>query len=299
MKTVILGCGDVGQRIANALLSDGIDPAQIIAYVNSPSSADACAALGLTSYVIDLDQPETLNNTLHECHASELYYTVAPQKSGEHDLRSRALLEAFNQQSITPNKVVLISTTGVYGDCAGEWVSEQNALNPSTERAKRRVDSERQWGGVGSVVESAIGDAVVGSAVVLRVPGIYAFSRLPRARIAQRTPVVNPQECGYTNRIHADDLARICIIAMRKAPAGEVFNATDGRAGNISEYLQAAAQYLGEPPLPEISLQDAAAIFSASMLSYLHESRRISNQKMLDELGVVLQYPDFREGIKH
>jgi len=86
---------------------------------------------------------------------------------------------------------------------------------------------------------------------------------------------------------------------MRKGKAGDIFNATDGTPGKISEYLQVAAQVLEEDPLPEISMAQAEQELSVGMLSYLSESRKISNQKVLDELEVELKYPDFREGIKH
>jgi len=192
---------------------------------------------------------------------------------------------------IAPEKVVLISTTGVYGDCQGQWVTEKNQTNPETERGQRRLDSEQQW-----LSWSKKNSVPV---VILRVPGIYANSRLPRDRIAARTPVVNPDECGFTNRVHADDLALMCVAAMRKGKPTDVFNATDGTPGKISEYLQEAARILGAEPLPEISLSEAESQLSSGMLSYLNESRKISNEKILDQLNISLRYPDFREGIKH
>ena len=125
--------------------------------------------------------------------------------------------------------------------------------------------------------------------MILRVPGIYANSRLPIDRIKKRTPVVAAKECGFTNRIHADDLAEVAISAMQRARAGDIFNVTDGTPGKISEYLQAVAQVLGEEPLPEISMTEAQTQLSSGMLSYLSESRKISNRKMLKELKVVLR----------
>ena len=134
--------------------------------------------------------------------------------------------------------------------------------------------------------------------VILRVPGIYANSRIPRERIAKRIPVVNATECGYTNRIHADDLAHVAIAAMLADRQYEIYNATDGTPGKITEYLQAACEILGEDPLPEISMQQAREQLSAGMLSYLGESRRISNEKMLNDLKITLSYPNFKEGLK-
>jgi len=283
---VILGCGDIGRRLVHLLLANKERPKDIIGFVNSDSSQAASNALGITVHKIDLDN---LSDDLNVCDQAQLYYTVAPQKQGVQDLRSRAVIKVFNQESIKPEKVVLISTTGVYGDCNGEWVTENSPAQPKTERGQRRLDSEQQW--------LTWGETQGVEVVVLRVPGIYAFSRLPRERIAKGIPVVKPSECGFTNRIHADDLALICKIAMQRGSGGEVFNATDGQPGKISEYLQEAAKVLGSEPLPEISMRQAQSELSPGMLSYLGESRKISNEKMLDELEVVLRYPDFKLGI--
>ena len=216
---------------------------------------------------------------------------MPPQKNGDHDQRSRRFIKSLSENRIVPIKLVLISTTGVYGDAAGEWVTETTAVNPTTERARRRLDSEQQWFKWGSKQNVPV--------VILRVPGIYAFSRIPRDRIAHLTAVVRSSECGFTNRIHADDLAAAMMAAMRYGRAGEIYNISDGTPGKISDYLQAAACVLGLPALPEIARAQAENELSTGMLSYLSESRKISNHKMLDQLKVTLRYPDFNEGLKH
>lgn len=285
--SVIIGCGDVGRRIARMLDEAGFPLDQIFGLVNSSASAQACSVLGITAQRFDLD---ALQSDLQQCDQAEIYYTVAPQKTGLKDQRTQALLEHFSAKKITPSKAVVISTTGVYGDCGGQWVDELSPTQPLTERGQRRLDLEQQW--------LAWGDAANVPIVILRVPGIYANSRLPVERIKKRTPVVAAKECGFTNRIHADDLAEIAVSAMRLAKSGEIFNVTDGTPGKISEYLQAVAKVLGEEPLPEISMAEAQTQLSEGMLSYLSESRKISNKKMLNELKIVLRYPDFRQGIK-
>jgi len=287
MTIVIVGCGDVGRRTASQLCAAGVSPSSITALARTHASIDACARLNITSQRFDLD---ALQADLALCQNAEIFYTVAPQKEGLSDQRTKALLAHFTQHKIIPRKAVVISTTGVYGDCQGEWVDETSPTEPQTERGQRRLDLEAQWLSWGEMNNVCV--------VILRVPGIYAYSRLPIERIRRRTPVVRAQECGFTNRIHADDLAAIMLVAMKGAQAGDIFNVTDGTPGKISEYLQAAAQVLGEQPLPEISMAQAQTQLSLGMLSYLSESRKISNRKMLDELNVVLRYPDFREGIK-
>lgn len=288
MSQVIFGCGDVGRRIAKTLIRDGVSPETMVAYVRTASSAEMCSRLGVMALRVDLDK---LQRGLIPCHGSELYYTVAPPKHGTQDLRTEALLAAFSKDQIRPSKVVVISTTGVYGDCDGDWVTEQTPTKPGTERGQRRLDMEQRWLSWGHKMHVPV--------VILRVPGIYAYSRLPRERIKAGIPVVKRDECGHTNRIHADDLARVCVAAMLRGKRGDIYNVTDGQPGSITEYLQAAAHILGHDPLPEISMQEAHQQLSAGMLSYLSESRKISNQKMLTELGVELKYPNFLQGIKY
>jgi len=284
--SMIFGCGDVGRRIAKHLMQTRQSSKRVGGYVNTVNSRKLARSVGVECTLVDLDSAEF---DVQACDKTELYYTVAPQKYGIQDQRSRRIIDEFTSTNIRPTKVVIISTTGVYGDCEGEWVSEQSPTRPQTERGQRRLDSERVW--------LAWGREQNVDVVVLRVPGIYAYSRLPRERLKRKIPVVRASECGFTNRIHADDLARICIAAMQRASAGDIYNVTDGNPGKICEYLQAAAKVLGYDPLPEISMQQAQSELSTGMLSYLSESRKISNQKLLDELGIELLYPDFNKGI--
>ncbi len=293
-SSVILGCGDVGRRIIAQLgsssvkLADGIDHSSILACTRSAQAREKNAVLGVQSIELDMDNMHSLPAEIQD---SELYYLIPPPKQGLLDTRSRRVIELLSEQGLKPAKIVLISTTGVYGDCNGEWVTEKSTTNPQAERGQRRLDAERQWLAWCEEFNVEIN--------VLRVPGIYALSRIPRQRLENKMPVVRAQESGYSNRIHADDLAMVAVSAMHKPIAGEVFNVTDGSPGTISEYLQAACVVLGLPPLAEVSMSEAEAELSSAMLSYLSESRKISNQKMLSKLKVTLAYPDFRVGLRH
>lgn len=288
MRHLIVGCGDVGRRIAKELILNNVDPQTIVAFVLTLDSLQKAQALGIKAHLLDLDGNVS---EVAEFNNAYVYYTVPPQKSGHKDLRSRCLIRELKQRGVTPQKIALISTTGVYGDHNGEWVDETSALNPSTDRAKRRFDSEHVWSDFATLRDVSL--------VVLRVPGIYSNSRLPRERIAKRTPVLKLSDCGFSNRVHADDLAAICVCALALCRSINVFNASDGSPGSITEYLQAVAAYLGEPPLPELDLTSARNTLSAEMLSYLSESRKISNTKLRSQLRYIFKYPDFREGIKH
>lgn len=292
MQTVIVGCGDIGRRIARDLIAQGSSPQTILGLVNSLVSQQKCTDIDIASALFDLDYSDQGQIDLDTGSLSnaECYYTVAPQKHGDQDLRSLALIKQLQENQHIPSKIVLLSTTGVYGDQAGQWVDENSPTIPQTGRGKRRLNSEQNWLRFGQQNSVPV--------IILRVPGIYSFSRLPRARIAQATPVVSAVECGFSNRIHADDLAQMAILSMRQLSESQVMNASDGTPGKITEYLQAAAAVLGQPQLPEISMHEAQSVLSAGMLSYLSESRKISNEKLIKMLNLSLKYPDFREGIK-
>jgi nucleoside-diphosphate-sugar epimerase len=188
-----------------------------------------------------------------------------------------------------PEKLVLLSTTAVYGDCHGEWITETHPVNPQTARGRRRLHAEqaaRAWSENTGV-----------PVVILRVGGIYGPGRFPLARIEQGLPILTEAESPFTNRVHQDDLARICIAAAESGTAGEVYNVSDGQPSTMSRYFKDVAKAHGLPLPPEVSLEEAQQVMSAGMLSYLKESRRLDNCKLVEELDIVLQYPNLEAAL--
>ncbi|HIO92708.1 MAG TPA: NAD-dependent epimerase/dehydratase family protein [Leucothrix mucor] len=289
----IIGCGDIGCRVASLYLS--VSPHQqaggmIHAVVSSEESKARCEGLGLEAHAINLDDNNvsklifTLSNKMAN---AKLFYFAPPPSIGREDTRFKNFLSSLNS---LPKRIVLISTTGVYGDSQGEWIDEDFAVNPKADRAHRRLSAEKalqQWA-----------EQYSREYIILRVPGIYAKNRLPLARLKKGLPVVNGDEAGWTNRIHADDLATICQQAMASDINGEIYNVTDGNPSTMTEYFNQVADYAGLAHPPQISMQEAEATMSVGMVSYLRESRRISNQKMLRELDVALLYPYLQLGLK-
>jgi nucleoside-diphosphate-sugar epimerase len=110
--------------------------------------------------------------------------------------------------------------------------------------------------------------------------------------------MIAADEAPWTNRIHIDDLVSVCEAAMARGRDGEVYNVSDGSPGNMRDYFDRVADLHGLPRAPLIGLAEAQGQLSAGLLSYLGESRRLDNRKMLDELGVTLRYPSLTEGLK-
>lgn len=278
----IMGCGDIGRRVARLYQSQG---REATGWVRSGASLSLGEQQGIAMRLGDMDEGCFFPRNAFE--GAEIFWFMPPPNTGLVDSRLRRFLLAVQK---APKRIVLISTTGVYGDCAGRWIDESEPLKPSVERAKRRVDAElalQEWG-----------DKYAGNWVILRVPGIYAADRLPLERLQRVEPVLLEAEAPWTNRIHADDLARIGERAMQIAPTHSIYNACDGQPSTMTAYFNQVADYAGLPRPPQVSLAQANTAVSAGMLSYLQESRRIHNDKLLKELKLALLYPSLAEGLK-
>jgi nucleoside-diphosphate-sugar epimerase len=234
-----------------------------------------------------LDRP--LDAHLFPGEMDGIYYFAPPPNRGERDTRMTHFLEAL--KNCPTKKIVYISTTGVYGDCQGRWIDEEEPTKPITDRGKRRLDAEIQ-------LSQWAENAKVGL-TILRVPGIYGPGRLPVERITRRIPVVRLDEAPYSNRIHADDLAAISCQAMQINTSYTVFNVSDGNPTSMTDYFLTVADHLGLERPPEISMEEARKQFSPEILSFLDESKRIQNERVLNDLNIELQFPNLETGIKH
>ena len=276
----IVGCGYVGERVARAEQAAG---ARVVALVRSTETVARLAAHGIASLRADLDDPASL--AVLPTAGTFLYYFAPPPASGVSDTRLGNFLAALTQP---PAHVVLISTTGVYGDCQGEWVTEDRTPRPVADRARRRLDAEqrlRVWGQAHAV-----------SVAILRVPGIYGPGRLPVQRLEAGEPVLRESESPWSNRVQVDDLVRACLAA-RAGRANGVYNISDGHPSTMTDYFNRVADAVGLPHPPQITRAEAQTVLSDGMRSYLAESKRLDNRRMREELGVEPLYPDLAQGL--
>jgi len=283
-KILIVGYGDIGARAAELLSSRY----RVYALTRSEKATQRARHQGVIPVPGDLDYPATLGRIVGL--ADTVLHFAPPQRNGPHDLRTRHLLAALTKGKILPRRLIYISTTGVYGDCHGERVDETRAPHPTTPRALRRADAEaslRRWGTRNGVRVS-----------ILRVPGIYAPDRLPVERLEQRIPALRAEDDGYTNHIHADDLARIVAAALTHGRPGRVYNAADDTPMKMADYFDLVADHYQLERPRRVSWPEAQKEISPGMLSYMNESRRIANDRIKQELGVRLRYPGVREGLE-
>lgn len=285
-RVLVLGCGDVGMRLLHAHAAQG----RWLAATSSPERVATLRAQGATPLLLNLDQPASLQRLAGL--AQRVVYLAPPPSEGWTDPRVLALSRALRRRS-APASAVYASTSGVYGDCQGDWVTETRALAPQTPRAQRRVQAEyamRFWGRSAGVPVS-----------LLRIPGIYAPDRVggtPQARLTKGTPVLLAEEDVYTNHVHADDLARACWRALWLGAPQRAYNVSDDSELKMGDYFDLAADLYGMARPPRVSRSTARAELPVMLLSFMDESRRLRNTRMVQELRLRLRYPTVHTGLR-
>ncbi|MBL0420947.1 NAD-dependent epimerase/dehydratase family protein [Ramlibacter sp. AW1] len=286
-RVLIIGCGDVGLRVARA----GHARVRLLALTSSPARVPQLRERGITPLRGDLDLPQSLARLAGL--ATRVVYLAPPPAAAQpwwQDPRSAALLRSLRRRT-PPRSLVYGSTTGVYGDRGGAWIDETAAVAPATPRAHRRVHAESmvRWFGRGSGTRSSI----------LRIPGIYAADRAggARERLQRGMPVLRAEDDVYTNHIHADDLAQVVLASLWRGRPQRIYHASDDSELKMGDYFDLAADLYGLPRPPRIARDAASAVLPVGVLSFMGESRRLRNRRLADELRVRLRYPTAREGL--
>jgi nucleoside-diphosphate-sugar epimerase len=255
--------------------------ARLYGLTRRPEDAAKLLQHGIVPIVGDLDRLSTLQR-LRPAPFAVLHF-APPPSDGRDDPRTRKLVAALASARSIPRRFVYISTSGVYGDCAGAHVDERHPRRAQTPRARRRVAAEdllRDWARRYGVALS-----------ILRAPGIYAPTRLPLERIRQGTPVLQPDDDVFTNHIHADDLARATVAALFRGKPNRAYNVTDDAQMKMGGWFDMVADAFHLPRPPRVSWEEAEQRIAPMLLSFMSESRRLSNGRMKDELRVRLRYP--------
>lgn len=277
---LIIGCGDIGRRVGQRLVAQGD---RVVGVTRRTTLA--ADLHGAEQLILDLDGHAAAKQL--PLRDALVFYFAPPPDHATGDPRLSRVLDAARMQR--PTRIVYISTSGVYGDCGGAWVKEDRPANPRTERAKRRWDAEQQ-------LQAYFKETGV-PIVILRVGGIYGAGRLPLERIRKGVTVICPDEAPWSNRIHADDLASVCIAAAERGAPGAVYNVADNKPSSMTDYFYRVADAVGLPRPPCVPLDQAKHKLSAAMLSFVEESRRLDTSRLREELGVRLRYPSLAEGL--
>ncbi len=282
---LIVGCGDVGLRVLRIVAPRW----RVLALTTSATRRAELRAAGAVPIMGNLDEPASLARLAGV--ADAVLHLAPPPGTGRTDPRTRHLLHALARCGRV-QRIVYGSTSGVYGDCAGALFNETREPNPATPRAQRRVDAEAQMRRFGLRFKVCVS--------VLRIPGIYAPDRSggPRERLQRGTSVLTDADDVYTNHIHADDLARACVAALLHGAPQRVYHACDNTDLKMGAYFDLAADLYGLARPPRVTRAQAALQLSPMQLSFMSESRRLLNDRLRLELGLVLRYPTVVEGLK-
>ncbi|MEK9777235.1 MAG: SDR family NAD(P)-dependent oxidoreductase, partial [Quisquiliibacterium sp.] len=303
------GCGDVGTRLARLLAAaHRPDRIRTIGVVRREDSAAALRSVGIGVLQADLSARSTLRRLRGLAHWMTML--APPPADGARDLHSRRLIAALSTDTPERRKPqvtlatgrarltraspgrraaaysrrwVYVSTTGVYGDAGGARLDETRIAQPSSARARRRVDGEQVFRRAARIALARV--------AIARAPGIYAQDRLPTERLARGLPALRAQDDVYTNHIHALDLARICWLALFKSQTSRVYNAVDDNELKMGDYFDLVADATGLSRPPRVARAELPDLVSPMMLSFMRESRRISNRRLHQEMRIKLRYP--------
>lgn len=279
MRLFLFGYGYTGRALARRLLGEGWS---VAATFRDPGVRDAIAADGVEP--LDLADRDVLTEALGE--ATALLVTAPPGPQGCPGLNT--LVGPMAEACAFPDWTGYLSTTGVYGDRRGGWVTEQSALAAQSVEGARRVRAERDWLEVGRGMGLTV--------AVFRLPGIYGPGRsaLDRVREGRARRIAAPGQ--VFSRIHVDDLAAGLAASIARPRAGAAYNLCDDEPAPNSDVIAYAAGLLGVEPPAEIPLADAA--LSPAAQRFYAESKRVSNARAKAELGWRPQYPTYREGLQ-
>jgi nucleoside-diphosphate-sugar epimerase len=277
IRVLLIGCGDIALRTADLLHTK----VRLYGLAHRREEMPRLRAHGIVPVAGDLDRLASLARVGMAPFA--VLHFAPPPSEGRDDPRTRKLIAALSRAGSIPQRFVYVSTSGVYGDCAGARIAETRPRRARTPRGRRRVAAEdmlRAW-----AARYGIGLAI------LRAPGIYAETRLPVDRIRQATPVLTPDADVFTNHIHADDLARAAVAAIFRAKPCRAYNVTDDAEMKMGSWFDAVADAYRLPRPPRVTWEEAEQRIAPMLLSFMSESRRLSNGRMKRELRLRLRHP--------
>ena len=278
-RLFVFGLGYTARALASALQADGW---RVAGTTRSPHRQAELAAAGIEAHLFARERPLTdpeavLAGTTH------LVSSIPPEEAGDPVLdlhpadlaRCRTLVWAG-----------YLSTTGVYGDQGGEWVDETTPVAPTMARTRRRAAAEGHW------LASGL------PAHIFRLAGIYGpgpgRNALDAVRAGTARRIVKP---GQTfGRIHLEDIVQVLRASIARPNPGAIYNLADDEPAPPQDVVAHAARLLGVPPPPAIPYEEAE--LSPMARSFYGDHRRVSNSRIKEELGVVLRYPNYRDGLR-
>ena len=283
-RLLLVGCGDIARRVLPYLRGHY----RVFALLRDRAQFPVWRQRGAQPIWADLADTASLRRLAGL--AERIVYLAPPPGQGQRDTRTRRFLAVLRRPKIGPKQIIYLSTSGVYGDCAGAMVSETRPPRPTNARAERRLDAETEWRRFGAQSGARVS--------VLRVPGIYARERLPLERLQKNLPALCAADDVFTNHIHADDLARLICATLRYGAPNRIYNASDDSALKMGDYFDLVADHFALPRAPRLAQEDAEKALSPLQFSFMRESRRLDNRRIKEELKAQLHFAHVALGLK-
>ena len=248
-----------------------------------PARKAALGALGISAALFDGDTPMDPADLLQG--ATHVLLSIPPGAEGDPAFRQHAEDIAA---AGTVKWVGYFSTTGVYGNRDGDWVDETSDLRPGSERSQRRADAERDW--------LSWGDRHGISVQIFRLPGIYGPGRSAVDQVKAGTARRISKPGHVFSRIHVEDIATTVAASIARAQPGGIYNVCDDEPAAPGDVVAYVCELLSREPPPEIPYDEAD--MSPMAKSFWSDNRRVRNDRMKQDLGVRLDFPDYRIGIR-
>lgn len=273
------GLGYSAMTLARQLMAEGWT---VGGTTRSADKQAAFMAEGIDAHLFSREHPltdpdEVLDNVTH------LVTSIAPDETGD------PVLSCHEKDLIACRRMAWVGylgTTGVYGDRNGGWVDETDPPAPSLPRTKRRVAAEGQWLAIGLPVH------------IFRLAGIYGPSSgrnaLEAVKSGRARRVIKPNQ--MFGRIHVEDIAQVLRASIAQPNPGAIYNVADDEPAPPQDVIAYAADLLGVEPPPEVPFEEAD--LSEAARSFYADNRRVANDRIRNELGVELRYPNYRGGLK-
>lgn len=279
MKLLCFGCGYVAQNFAGLALSKG---AAVTGTTRGKTNFQSLQGQGIRPLIFKADQPvsaDVLNDATH------ILVSIPPSQDGDPVINEQS--EAFKR---TANLQWLgyLSTTGVYGDHQGEWVTEESLCSPTHGRSQMRLKAETAWLDLARRYDVPVH--------IFRLSGIYGPDRSVLEQIKAGAASQRIYKPGrFFSRIHRDDITQTLWASAKALQPGEVYNLADDEPAATCEVIAYACRLFGVEPPPLIPFEDA--VLSPTALSFYRENKRVSNRKIKDKLNIKLLFPTYREGL--
>lgn len=279
---MVLGCGYVGKKLANACIKQSIN---VIATTRSEEHAEQLRALGIRAVVVQ--SPSAIpDELLSSCNMVLDSIPLTRDEQGMHASQGE-WLPVLGPKLSHICWAGYLSTTGVYGDAGGAWVDESFPCNPTSERGRERLVAEQAW------LDSGL------PAEVFRLAGIYGPERNVVSRLkAGGYKAVKWEPAHYSSRIHVDDIVSALVAAMLSPRAGRIVNLADDAPCPHDEYVTELAELTGAPQPQILTPEEGEKELSSAMLDFFRDSKRVSNQLLHRELLPKLEYPSFRDALE-